>query len=197
VLEDGPYVSAETSRRLMCDAAVVVMTHAPDGSVLDVGRRTRTIPPAIRRALTARDRSCCFPGCTARHCDAHHVEHWADGGATRLDNLVLLCRRHHRAVHEEGWRVTRRADGGVMVRRPDGTLLEVAPTAPCCAPDTMPLAPTVARLAASGITIDARSTPVWRGERLDIVWAIDVLRGREPLGDSPSRLSAETSAHPA
>jgi hypothetical protein len=106
VLEGGPYVSAETSRRLACDAALVVMTHTPDGSVLDVGRKTRTIPPAIRRALTARDAHCRFPGCTGRHTDAHHLEHWADGGATRLDNLVLLCRRHHRAVHEEAgpWR---------------------------------------------------------------------------------------------
>jgi hypothetical protein len=69
---DGAYVSAETSRRIACDASTVVMRHAPDGTVLDVGRKRRTIPPAIRRALTARDRHCQFPGCTARHCDAHH-----------------------------------------------------------------------------------------------------------------------------
>ena len=89
-------VSAETSRRISCDASVVTMRHGADGAVLDVGRKTRTIPPSIRRALQARDRSCRFPGCTARRCDAHHVEHWIDGGATSLDNLVLLCRRHHR-----------------------------------------------------------------------------------------------------
>ena len=90
---DGLRVSAETSRRVACDAAVVVMQHAPDGAILDIGRKTRTIPPALRRALQARDRQCRFPGCHARRCDAHHVQHWADGGATRLDNLVLLCRR--------------------------------------------------------------------------------------------------------
>ncbi len=90
---DGLRVSAETSRRVACDAALVVMPHAPDGAILDVGRKTRTIPPALRRALQARDRQCRFPGCHARRCDAHHVRHWADGGATRLDNLVLLCRR--------------------------------------------------------------------------------------------------------
>jgi len=83
-------------------AAVVVMRHAADGSVLDVGRKTRTIPPAMRRALAARDSRCGLPGCGARQCVAHHVRHWADGGETRLDNLVLLCRRHHRAVHEGG-----------------------------------------------------------------------------------------------
>ena len=81
------------------------MTHGSDGSVLDVGRKTRTVPPAIRRALDHRGGGCRFPGCGLRFCDAHHIKHWADGGETRLDQLVLLCRRHHRAVHEEGFRV--------------------------------------------------------------------------------------------
>ena len=101
----GVDVSAETSRRLACDAAVVVLHEGADGSALDVGRKTRSIPPAIRRALSARDTGCRFPGCTARHCDAHHLVHWADGGRTSLDNLVLLCRRHHRLLHEGGYRI--------------------------------------------------------------------------------------------
>ena len=104
-------VSAETSRRLSCDASVVPMHHDADGAVLDVGRKTRTVPPSIRRALQARDHTCRFPGCTARRCDAHHVEHWVDGGATSLDNLVLLCRRHHRAVHEGGFELRQHDDG--------------------------------------------------------------------------------------
>jgi hypothetical protein len=104
-LEDGTRVSAETSRRLSCDASVVEIGHARDGSVLDVGRRTRTIPPALRRALEARDRGCRFPDCGLRFTDAHHVRHWADGGETSLDNLLLLCSHHHRLVHEEGWRI--------------------------------------------------------------------------------------------
>ena len=120
VLEDGPYVSAETSRRVACDAATVVMRHGRDGRVLDVGRKTHTVPPALRRALTARDRRCRFPGCDARHCDAHHVRHWATGGPTRLDNLLLLCRRHHGAVHEAGFTVTLREDGDVRFFWPDG-----------------------------------------------------------------------------
>ena len=78
----GVDVSAETSRRLACDASVVVLHEGADGSALDVGRKTRSIPPAIRRALNARDTGCRFPGCTARHCDAHHLVHWADGGRT-------------------------------------------------------------------------------------------------------------------
>jgi hypothetical protein len=91
-LEDGTRVSAETSRRLSCDAGLVRITRGADGSILDVGRRTRTITPALRRALDVRDRGCRFPGCGLRFTDAHHLKHWADGGKTSLDNAVLLCR---------------------------------------------------------------------------------------------------------
>ena len=104
-LEDGTRVSYETSRRLACDASVVAIRHGTDGDPLDVGRKTRTIPPSLRRALEARDRGCRFPGCGLRFTDAHHVKHWADGGETSLGNLVLLCAHHHRLVHEEGWSV--------------------------------------------------------------------------------------------
>jgi hypothetical protein len=104
-LEDGSRVSAETSRRLSCDASVVEIGHARDGSVLDVGRKTRTIPASVRRALEVRDRGCRFPGCGLRFTDAHHIKHWADGGETKLGNLLLLCGHHHRLLHEEGWKV--------------------------------------------------------------------------------------------
>jgi hypothetical protein len=92
---------------------------------LDVGRRTPVVPPATRRAVIVRDRHCRFPGCDRRHtwCDAHHVVHWADGGVTGMHNLVLLCRRHHRMVHDSG-RFLLGMDGGRPVfRRSDGTLL--------------------------------------------------------------------------
>ena len=86
----GLHVGREAARRVACDAGIVVLRHAADGHVLDVGRRSRTVPSAMRRALLSRDRGQCqFPGCDSRHCDAHHVEHWADGGETRLQNLVL------------------------------------------------------------------------------------------------------------
>jgi len=104
-LDDGTRVSAETSRRLACDAGVVTIRHREDGSILDVGRRTRSISPALRRALEARDRGCRFPGCMSRFTDAHHVKHWADGGETSLGNCLLLCRHHHRLMHEGGWRI--------------------------------------------------------------------------------------------
>src|SRR5882762_1273917 len=127
VLEDGTRVSAETSRRLACDASRVVMRHDGDGRVVEVGARTRTIPPALRRALHARDRGCRFPGCGGRFTQGHHLRHWAQGGPTTLSNLALLCRRHHRAVHEEGYQVARGPDGVLQFRRPDGRPLPDVP----------------------------------------------------------------------
>jgi hypothetical protein len=100
--EDGMRASAEASRRLACDASRVVMRHDDEGRVVEVGARTRTIPPALRRALQHRDHGCRFPGCAVRVGQGHHLRHWAEGGPTTLSNLALLCRRHHRAVH--GWR---------------------------------------------------------------------------------------------
>ena len=187
---DGLRVSAQTARRMACDAGAVVMQHAPDGAVLDVGRKTRTIPPALRRALQTRDQQCRFPGCSARRCDAHHVRHWADGGRTRLDNLVLLCRRHHRAVHEEGFTVRMSTSGEAEFRWPDGRPLRAAPrAAPWTGP---PLAPTDVRLEEAGIAIDPdTATPDWHGERLDLVYAIDVLwTPREGAGPVETAASA-------
>ena len=126
-LEDGTRVSAETSRRVTCDAGLVSVTHDADGQVLDVGRRTRTIPPSLRRALEVRDRGCRFPGCGLRFTDAHHIEHWADGGRTELRNLVLLCKRHHRAVHEGGMRVCMDAERRVVFFAPNGRAVADAP----------------------------------------------------------------------
>jgi len=114
-------LSAETSRRLSCDAGVVHWLENKKGEPLSVGRKTRTIPPAIRRALKRRDHGCRFPGCTcSRFVDAHHIMHWADGGETKLNNLVLLCRRHHRMVHEEGFSIHSQADGQVYFTDPQG-----------------------------------------------------------------------------
>jgi hypothetical protein len=104
-LDSGAHVSAETVRRLACDAGVVRVVESATGEILDVGRKTRTIPTAIKRALACRDQTCRFPGCTNKLVlDGHHIEHWANGGETRLGNLLLLC-GHHRCVHEQGFRV--------------------------------------------------------------------------------------------
>jgi hypothetical protein len=132
VLEEGSHVSAETSRRLACDASRVVMRHDEDGRVVELGARTRTIPPALRRALQHRDRTCRFPGCHVRVGQGHHVRHWAQGGPTTLANLLLLCRRHHRAVHEEGYQVAREPDGSLRFGLPDGRPLPRCHRPPRC-----------------------------------------------------------------
>src|SRR3989449_2140145 len=177
LLEDGARVSAETSRRIACDASRVVMRHDRDGRIVEVGARTRTIPPAIRRALHHRDRGCRFPGCGLPFGQGHHIRHWAHGGPTTLSNLAMLCRRHHRAVHEEGYRVERHSDGALTFRRPDGQLLPDVPPPPAVPHD--PSRALQAKNEAAGLRPHARSAcPGWQGERLDMGWAIDVLHPR-------------------
>ena len=169
---DDVHVSAETSRRLSCDATTVRMEHDDRGRVLDVGRRTRTVPPALRRALEHRDGSCRFPGCAVRHTDAHHVRHWAEGGETKLSNLLLLCRFHHRAVHEGGLVVEALDDGSFEFRTADGRTLHPKP--PRLPAD--PAAALLDRNHADGISPGPWTpTPDWHGEKLDVAWAIDVL----------------------
>ena len=174
VLEDGANLSAESTRRVACDASRVVMRHDPDGRVVEVGARTRTIPPALRRALRHRDRGCRFPGCGLRFTQGHHIQHWAAGGPTTLFNLVLLCRRHHRSVHEDGFQVERLADGELQFRRPDGRVLPNAPALPVVHDSENTL-----RAANAHVPLNAHTlTPAWYGDRLDVGYAIDVMHPR-------------------
>jgi hypothetical protein len=125
-IENGPSIPAETARRLACDAGLLRVMENEHGEPLDVGRKTRSIPPAIRRALNSRDAGCRFPGCThRRYVDAHHIEHWARGGKTKLSNLVTLCRLHHRLVHEGEILIETRPEGGWRFLHPDGRHFEV------------------------------------------------------------------------
>jgi hypothetical protein len=108
----GP-IARVTAERMVCDCAIARMTVGADGEVLQLGRRVRTIPPRLRRAIALCDGHCQFPGCRApaAWCDVHHVIHWLQGGETNPDNLALLCRRHHVAVHEGGWKLERGPNG--------------------------------------------------------------------------------------
>jgi hypothetical protein len=130
-LEEGPVIAAETARRLGCDAELVTQVER-DGLPVSVGRRRRTVPPALRRVLEARDDdTCCFPGCErTRHLQAHHRRHWADGGETSVDNLVLLCFHHHRLVHEGGYTVEDDGAGGLRFRNRSGVLSTNRPPRP-------------------------------------------------------------------
>ena len=131
VTEEGSRVSAETSSRLACDAEVVPIARAGDGSVLDVGRRRRTVGWRLRKALEARDGGCRFPGCDSRaRTHAHHITPWAEGGETAMNNLVLLCPFHHRAVHEGGWRVEMDEWGAPRFLNPLRAPLRMVPASP-------------------------------------------------------------------
>ena len=128
-LEVGAAVTPEVARRLGCDASIVTLVERA-GEPVSVGRKTRSVPPAMRRALRSRDRGCRFPGCDRdRFVDAHHVRHWADGGSTSLGNLVQLCRHHHRLMHEGGFSVEA-AGGDFVFRRPNGNVIRPVPSLP-------------------------------------------------------------------
>jgi hypothetical protein len=165
-LADGTPIATETARRLACDAAIVALLERA-GRPLSVGRKTRSIPPALRRALAGRDRGCRFPGCTNdRGVDAHHIQHWVNGGATSLENLVQLCRHHHRLLHEGGYTVTKKGADFVF-RRPDGRQIRPLPRKPRGCTHT---------LRQRNDDIDPGATVTqWAGERFDLAHNVDAL----------------------
>lgn len=189
-LEDGPALPAETARRLACDASVVTITDGADGYPLDIGRRTRSIPPALRRALKSRDRGCRFPGCThQKYVDGHHIHHWAQGGETKLGNLISLCRFHHRLVHEGGVKIEVQAEGRWRFRLADGTALDSTPVLVAPAASALPfvdaarpqhggnrVASIITTNTVQSIRITSQTAVTrWRGESMDYGLALDVL----------------------
>jgi hypothetical protein len=215
-LENEHSLALATVRRLGCDASLVGMLEGDDGDLLSVGRKTRSIPPSLARALKARDGGCRFPGCThIRFTEGHHVKHWADGGETKLGNLVTLCAFHHHLVHEGGFGVHGLDDGAereaFVFTRPDGTRIEAngrncfrgnnlagagaakehgAPVdvsrSGTCAHD----ASLLALNRAAGLEIDWRTARCgWRGERIDYGLTIEALiqrRDRARGGTTPA-----------
>jgi len=123
-IEHAPHIPAETSRRIACDCSIIKLTEDNNAQPLSISRKSRSIPPSINRALRARDQGCRFPGCTSTEfIDGHHIKHWADGGETSLENLVQLCRRHHRLVHEGGFGCERGVGGKIVFRDQRGEVL--------------------------------------------------------------------------
>ena len=177
--ETGAPLAVETARRLACDAGIVPLLEQ-GGQPLSVGRKTRAVPPALRRALASRDRGCRFLGCHERRfVDAHHLQHWARGGHTALENLVQLCRHHHRLLHEGGFTVTGDPDGRLCFRRPDGRPVPAVPTQPPgCAGELA----RQHRRRTLAIAADA-CVPGWAGERLDLGAAVDAVLGYAPIAE--------------
>jgi hypothetical protein len=164
-LDDGTRVSAETFRRVSCDSALVAVTTGEAGEMLNVGRKTRVVPTAIRRALWSRDRGCRFPMCSNRRfVHAHHVRHWVHGGRTSLDNLVLLCGFHHRLLHEGGFKMSSEAGAAPRIftaRRAEIVPVPDRPSVPIPAPPTID-------------DPDVNLCP-WDGEPIDYGAAVDAM----------------------
>ena len=173
--ERGDGLGVETCRRLLCDAGVVPVLEA-GGRTIDVGRRTRVIPAALRRALRDRDGGCRFPGCrNMRWLDAHHVQHWVDGGPTALDNTVLLCRRHHRYLHEYGFSASA-SEGAIIFRNARGEVIPPTGPRPEVAEDA--LAWLGGALDRHGVRVSAETNePAWDGFPIDWPACVDSLAG--------------------
>ncbi|MDQ3296221.1 MAG: HNH endonuclease [Myxococcota bacterium] len=173
---DGTCISTHAARRLGCDASTIELVEDATGAAISVGRKTRTIPGPMKRALLQRDRTCRFPGCRTRvFLEGHHIEHWADGGETKLSNLIACCDYHHRFVHEHGYRIELRPEGDVVVFDDVGRPMSEVPE--------------VARVVGRGRAMIARHTAdleidpdtreTWNGHPIDYVLVIDeILRTR-------------------
>ncbi|MGE0785689.1 MAG: DUF222 domain-containing protein [Sandaracinaceae bacterium] len=185
-LDDGSRLSAETFRRVACDCSLIGVKVDGAGDPLDVGRKTRSIPPALWRAIVLRDKGCAFPGCTHdRYLDGHHIEHWADGGETKKGNLVCLCSMHHQLVHEGGFRVS--VDGlgrAAFFDRSGARLRANGWTAPEGTASELREAMRSRQVA---LGIDEESAyPMWDGMEVDYSDCVDAILGVERVGPSVS-----------
>jgi hypothetical protein len=174
-VENGPALSAETARRIACDAATVPLVEDGEGEALSVGRKSRRVSRALWRALRSRDRTCAFPGCERSGWLAvHHVNHWASGGETSQDNLILLCKSCHWRVHEGGFSVKGKAPDALAFFDPNGRRLTELWEPPELPAD--PVAVLKTRHADSGLEIDPETGDIeWWGEPMDLEMAVDEL----------------------
>jgi hypothetical protein len=180
-----------------CDSGVVVARTDGARSVLDIGRRRRTVPTALARALRLRDRGCRFPGCGhAAFVDAHHIQHWAQGGPTALGNLVLVCHAHHVALHEGGFAVQRGEDGALRFLDPEGRPIPAAPRMPPAAADAM--ATLRDQRAGRGIRIDRRtSLPRRSFLRPDFDGCVRALAWRQARAEAGTSRAGQSNPGPS
>jgi hypothetical protein len=172
-LETGDGISSETCRRLACDAPHVTAAEDEQGNLLNMGRKARKISTPLWRALASRDGVCRFPGCNrTRHLQAHHIEHWGKGGETSMENICLVCKAHHWAVHEGGIQVQGRAPHGLVFRWPEGKVI------PAC-PERFPINGEAGETLKEanrryGLVLSAQTVEsFWDGEVMDLHMAVD------------------------
>ena len=183
-LDNKQWLSPKTARRLACDASLVTVLEDENGKVLNIGRRARTVPASIKRALAVRDETCRFPGCCeSKYVDAHHIQHWADGGETSLDNLVTLCRYHHRSLHQGKFTVrvdeahTKDAESVMVFSLPSGKDIEMSFFPQFPAQSTAPAEEILQEVAP---TVESNTCITgWTGEQCDYGMAIDALLQRD------------------
>lgn len=170
---EGACLSTQAARRLACDAGIVTMVEDSNGNCVSVGRKSRSIPASMKRALLRRDKACRFPGCSNHQfVDGHHIEHWADGGETRLGNLVLLCGAHHRFVHEYGYSLVLDAQQQPRFFDPQGAPVPELPRRAPVIDDPRE----VIERANAGLDITATTAiPLWDGERPNYDWIVEDL----------------------
>ena len=163
-LDDGPAISPTTLQLIGCNATITTMIHDADGNVLNVGRRSRKPPAALRRAIRHRDGSRCqYPGCESRRTDAHHIKYWSNGGDTSYRNLISLCHRHHTLVHDKNILIATASDGFAFYT-PQGSLIPASPPLPEVSGD-------ITGCHSAAIT-PSTIIPPHSGERLDLHLAI-------------------------
>jgi hypothetical protein len=175
-LEDGASMTTETARRCSCDACIVEITEDQDGNPLNVGRKTRSISPILKRALNSRDKGCRFPGCcNKKYVDGHHIHHWANGGETKLSNLVTLCRFHHHLVHEGGVQIQILDDGAFRFVKPNGEAYSDCTSTFGRQEELLSFLPVTSHR--------SLVTPAqWRGDKMDYGLAVQVLCQRDAQG---------------
>jgi hypothetical protein len=177
-LDHDNWLHPDTAKRLSCDASLVTVLEDDKGSVLNIGRRSRIVPPSIKRALDIRDGGCRFPGCgCTRYVDAHHIKHWANGGETRLNNLITLCRFHHRQLHQGEFTITPDGNDFTFSNRRG---IKILPTFRPQFPDQENVSAEILELEAIRPEISAETCKTkWAGESLDMDIAIGALLRRE------------------
>jgi hypothetical protein len=182
-MDDKHWVSPATAKRLSCDASLVTVLEDEQGRVLNIGRRSRTVPAAINRALNIRDKTCRVPGCCeSRYVDAHHIKHWADGGDTSMDNLVTLCRKHHRQLHQGCFTIS------VEKTAHDQQLVFATPTGKKIQTSFFPQFPNVSAETSANVlryiepSVDSKTCiPHWHGESCDYGMAVSALSRRDGI----------------